>query len=744
MKLKNKLLAGLGAIALLVGAGNLQAQILVFQAPASGANATSQNPSSIAANISVDGLQRIQDGTTGGNVLYKDATTVWVSEPHWASQGTSNSYQGARSDSGYVFTVTAASGYTFDLTSVTFRHRATSAGPGTVGIKIGSTEFGGTGTSVSTTVGTYNSGALGLTNLTSATFIVQGWNSGGTGNGEFQMNDLQVFGSVNADAPPASDNNSVLSVPATSTFGRVMEGSSQSVTVSNTGDATTYSTSATGGFSSPATGSVTEDGTSNISVGVGTTLGNRSGDLTVTNTAADSAGPGQGSDQSPITSSLSATVVQDRQVGRAAADGVPTTDVTENVIDVGATLVNHTATGSGVIHTVGADNENTRVTLNADQTVAFSTSSLEVNLYTGASATEFNSASTTANVTGDVNYTTSGLKTTNFANLTAANGALTGEGLTGESVQNARVYFRADVYEAADLTFTDNTTPLGAGDSIQIDNAATSDGGQRAAAEISGRNLTGAGWSVSGLSIGTAIAEDSGVSGGVGFDAAASGLLNGATSIGSLVLNFQHANQAMQGASANDLGDFTWDFSAVVSGNNSGVGEASVGDGGSFDGLGIASTTGSAGLLGGTASAARDIEMQLSSTPLGSGVGINASAIGQYLNLSGTGTDTFVLSLSYTGTPDIAFIQWWDGGSWVNAVDGNSGGTPSFFGDIAYNQALHSSLGSYGFDSGSNTAWAVLDHNSDFVVVPEPSTWLLIGLGLSVLIARRKLGARKV
>lgn len=49
---------------------------------------------------------------------------------------------------------------------------------------------------MSATVGTYESEDLELTGLTSATIVLQGWGSGGTGNGEFQMNDLQISGSV--------------------------------------------------------------------------------------------------------------------------------------------------------------------------------------------------------------------------------------------------------------------------------------------------------------------------------------------------------------------------------------------------------------------------------------------------------------------------------------------------------------------------------------------------------------------
>jgi len=54
-------------------------------------------------------------------------------------------------------------------------------------------------------------------------------------------------------------------------------------------------------------------------------------------------------------------------------------------------------------------------------------------------------------------------------------------------------------------------------------------------------------------------------------------------------------------------------------------------------------------------------------------------------------------------------------------------------------------IGAWGTDTtgGVTKSWAVIDHNSDFSVVPEPATCVLLGLGLSVALAltkRRRLG----
>jgi hypothetical protein len=61
---------------------------------------------------------------------------------------------------------------------------------------------------------------------------------------------------------------------------------------------------------------------------------------------------------------------------------------------------------------------------------------------------------------------------------------------------------------------------------------------------------------------------------------------------------------------------------------------------------------------------------------------------------------------------------------WENAIDGNFGTNSSHFylgawptGDMT--------LGDWGVNTANDTVWAVLNHNSDFAVVPEPSTLVL-------------------
>jgi len=113
----------------------------------------------------------------------------------------------------------------------------------------------------------------------------------------------------------------------------------------------------------------------------------------------------------------------------------------------------------------------------------------------------------------------------------------------------------------------------------------------------------------------------------------------------------------------------------------------------------------------------------------------------------GDQTDTFALSLTFDTSGlsldtlsnySIASLD--AAGNWLNAVDLNFGGMKTF---VAGAYDTRYTLGTYGVDLEKHTAWAVLNHNSDFVVssaIPEPSTYALLGaatLGLIVFFRRR-------
>jgi hypothetical protein len=76
-------------------------------------------------------------------------------------------------------------------------------------------------------------------------------------------------------------------------------------------------------------------------------------------------------------------------------------------------------------------------------------------------------------------------------------------------------------------------------------------------------------------------------------------------------------------------------------------------------------------------------------------------------------TDTYVLSLSYTGgAPVLATSD--QSGNWINAVDNNVGGSKKAV-QGPYQDGY--ALGSYGVDAASKTVWAVLNYNGWFAAV---------------------------
>ncbi|HRJ72431.1 MAG TPA: PEP-CTERM sorting domain-containing protein [Terrimicrobiaceae bacterium] len=155
-----------------------------------------------------------------------------------------------------------------------------------------------------------------------------------------------------------------------------------------------------------------------------------------------------------------------------------------------------------------------------------------------------------------------------------------------------------------------------------------------------------------------------------------------------------------------------------------------------------------ASLLAGTASTARTLTTGFDSAASQSPTndGIRASDV---FSLNGTGSDLFVLQLEIADLNATQYLGWLDGtDTWVNAVSGNTGNNASapqqgYLGSftnfqITYGSDLSSYVGAYGVDDSGDRVWAVLNHNSEFAIIPEPSTWLLIGTGLGVLLLRRR------
>jgi autotransporter-associated beta strand protein len=120
------------------------------------------------------------------------------------------------------------------------------------------------------------------------------------------------------------------------------------------------------------------------------------------------------------------------------------------------------------------------------------------------------------------------------------------------------------------------------------------------------------------------------------------------------------------------------------------------------------------------------------------------------LGLTNTSGTIQILQLTYDesllggGSEADMLLGWNSSGSWVNAIDGNTGSAGGLalanaFGSYASLGIVPTAdyLGSWGRDTTTNTAWAVVNHNSDFaaiVAVPEPTTSPLVAAGLIGLV----------
>jgi hypothetical protein len=114
--------------------------------------------------------------------------------------------------------------------------------------------------------------------------------------------------------------------------------------------------------------------------------------------------------------------------------------------------------------------------------------------------------------------------------------------------------------------------------------------------------------------------------------------------------------------------------------------------------------------------------------------------------------EKFVMQMSYVDTLineavesslGCIHINWLDpvSGLWLNAVYGNTtteqGAVTNYHGSWAA-AGSPTTLGSWGIDTTNNVVWAVLDHNSEFAVVPEPSSMLLLAAGAVASLGRRR------
>ena len=127
------------------------------------------------------------DTWTGSGVPYIRGSTGW----------TSSTQEGAKQ---FSLTVSAVSGFNLTITNVSFRYRATAAGPSAVGFTLdGASIFAQNATQNVTTL--ISQPISGFEDVSSATLGIQGWTNGTrstTGGGEFHLDDIVVQGFVEA------------------------------------------------------------------------------------------------------------------------------------------------------------------------------------------------------------------------------------------------------------------------------------------------------------------------------------------------------------------------------------------------------------------------------------------------------------------------------------------------------------------------------------------------------------------
>lgn len=551
---------------------------------------------------------------------------------------------------------------------------------------------------VSISNATFNVDRSGFTNTAAGTFSVSG-----SGN-DVLLNFTH------------SGNNTAITTPTTAiSFGRVSQNiaHTQSVTLNKTGsDSTTYTITTGGDATSDSAGGSFAGGpqSTNFNGGISVAAtGNRTGTITIHNAAADSADTGLGSDDPDAIINVSGTVLADRVIN------VTTPNLGGYLRNAGAGSVG--VSGTANLSTSGDDDNFTRLTVGTNPGVIGGGVSVGV----GSGSQLFNNAGDTAtrDITGAIN-------TVSSAYLSGSRSQpVTGEGLAGEVDQPVSVGFTATVgFATADNNNLRNQfgTPLVA----SVDVSGQYAGLQSKVDAVIGVGGTGTLNTVATIKAG----------------------INATGPAETVSMAWRTRNQP-----PNDT-------------------ELDPGEPGLF-------FTTPAGLK---SDVVRLTGMNHSPTQIDGG---------------SVRTDPFALEMSYDGIADeeglasagFIFMVWLDPGAngvidngpggddkWVPATDGNfvTGSNvisnPSLYTNVQSSwedfATLHGInaftdlspwVGAWGIDvnGGNDTAdggvhhqgvvWAILDHNSDFAVVPEPAGLALVGVGAAALLRpmRRKRPAKK-
>jgi hypothetical protein len=427
----------IAAAMLLIALGNTAAAAVIHSNEITDANPSTANPfttgQTVSANMTASGIGRGSgiSGNSGGNRYNAAGFSLGSIDL--------NDY--------FSWTLTPNSGFSLDLTSLTGNWQRSSTGANSYALRSSLDGFGANITSGTITgsgsPAAFNldlSGAAFNAIASAVEFRLYGF-AAGSATGTFSVNDFSFDGAVNA---LAAGNNSVITAPVSAAFGRVMQSQTPSINfnLTKTGsDATTYSaTPVNNGVAVTADGAVAGGAQAEL---IGLQLQNNANgsaatgvkayNVTIDNTAANSAAAGQGSADPNDVVGVSATVVANRAI-------------TSSPVNLGNVIVGaSTAPQLSTLSTTGDDNNFTRVTVNG-------TSANDGSVTVGAASSQlFDGAADTIgrNVSGT--FATAGAKSGSVSL------AVAGEGLAGEAVGSVAVGYTANAYDASSAAFASNS-----------------------------------------------------------------------------------------------------------------------------------------------------------------------------------------------------------------------------------------------------------------------------------------------
>ncbi|MEX0721678.1 MAG: T9SS type A sorting domain-containing protein [Balneolaceae bacterium] len=195
-----RLATTLGAVIMVIGFwGSVMGQETLIDYPFTG---DSPSPTNLKA-----GLSSTDVSLSSGSISYEVSHSgTWTGSGIPYAQGKSGwAEESSETGKYFTFTISTDGAEEFDLTKVTFLHRATGAGPSAMTVTINGTEIS-TEDVLDSSTEEYNE-VLDLTGLTSAEVRIIGWDNGSrgddlSGGGDFRIDDVKLEGTVTLSDDP--------------------------------------------------------------------------------------------------------------------------------------------------------------------------------------------------------------------------------------------------------------------------------------------------------------------------------------------------------------------------------------------------------------------------------------------------------------------------------------------------------------------------------------------------------------